>query len=153
MFLGEGWETQFNPLQVQPFRWLCSQILPHLDTARIPVDSACVYTLQPGPSSQANSISGQAGQQLETWGWCVKLLHLGLAFSPMAMSGWALPITHWIRCHGVHRPATPSGSSQSWSKVSGARTLVLGLEGGIKMGWGAGDHMGCPLPSKGQRGI
>ena len=47
----------------------------------------------------------------------------------------------------------PSGSSQSRSKVSSAWTRVLGLEGGIKMGWGAGDHMGCALPSKGQKRI
>ena len=82
MFFGGGWETQLNPLQVQPFRWLCSQILPHLDTARIPGDSACVCTLQPGPFSQANSILGQAGQRFGDLGLVCQATVSGAGFQP-----------------------------------------------------------------------
>ena len=90
--LEEGWETQFNPLQVQPFRWLCSQILPHLGTTRVPGDSARVYTQQSGPFPRQIPSQDRQASNLETWGWCVKLVHL--AFSPMMISEWALPVTH-----------------------------------------------------------
>lgn len=87
-FFEGGWETQFNPLQVQPFRWLCSGY-SHTWTQPGSQEILHECTLQSGPAT--NSILGQAGQQFGDLGLLCQAAVSGAGFQPLAMSEWYCP--------------------------------------------------------------
>lgn len=113
---------QFNPLWVPPFRLLCSPGTPTPGHCQGPRRFfICIHpAVWPLFPDKFHLRTGRPAV-LGAWGWCVKPPHLRLAFSPMTVSEWALPITHWARCPGAHR-LTPHPEAHD----HGARSAVLG---------------------------